>query len=698
MKKIGISQVAVTILFIIISLFAAATARSEIYINNFPWDISVYEGEPLDVPIFINGKSYVGKPVEFFIFTEDLTTHTKAYLSQTGWVPFANNTDLRPLGSLDSMIEYANILWRIFDNTSGMNSFDLGLCIDGSMSGQLTENADCSRMAVRIEEPQNECLGLSLSAASISKTLASGQNDTVQINVRDLCNQNIVFDATTGQNWISLTKQTGGLTVKVDATGLSPGSYIGSIQVTSGGSTKNIDVALTVSTQVCSGVNVSPLSLSKTLTRGMSETVQISVKNSCGQNTDFNATTPQSWIILEKQAGLLKAALNTSSLSPGNYTGTITISSGGASANVSVSLTVKSPTFSLGGSTCTPSSLSVWPVSLTVNSGETKSQSASIANNCGSAVSYTASVTSGNSWLSAQSSGSGMISLTVNAAGLSAGTYQGSIRVTSGGLSEATLNVTMTVQSSGPCEPTTVNVSPVTISKASSVGSNVSSETVTIKDNCGNGIPYTVAAVTGSWISTPVAQAGGTGSLTVSFNTSSLAAGSYNGSIALDLGSFGTKNIPVSLTKSSIDADAVELYNFKIVYNSYSPGQVRYFRFMETSNRGTGNNNSTTLEMMDMTQKALNDIDMIVKYAGPNCEYGKPTLKDYENIKAGRITRGQDGLYFNLTSNAFESVEIINNPEGCYYVMVYNVSDATETKISTKYADFDSYTYSELGQ
>ena len=701
MKKIGITGVAGTILFIIVSLFAAATAHSEIYINNFPADIAINEGEPLDVPIFFDGKSYANKPVELFIFKEDLTNQAKAYLYQTGWVSFTDYAEVRPLASIDSMIEYANILWRAFDNTSGMNSLILGVCIDPTMSGQLTDEADCSLRTVLIEEQQNACLGLSLSDATVTKTVAGGQKVSVQISVKDMCNQDIAFDAASEQSWISLTKQTGGLTATLDASGLSPGSYNGSIQVNSGGVSKKIDVALTVSTQVCSGVTVSPTSISKTLTRGQqSGPLQISVKDSCGNNiavTSFDATSDEpNWISLEKQTGGLTATLNSSSLLPGTHNGVVKVSSGGVSANVSITMTVNPPGFTLPGDSCAPSSLRANPVSLTLNSGETKSQSASITNNCGVAASYTATVASGSSWLTAQSSGSGTMSVTGNAAGMSAGTYQGSVSVTSGGLGTATLNVTMTVLNTGPCEPSTVNVSPSSISRTSSVGTNVSNETLTIKDNCGNNLPYTVTAVTGSWISSPQAQDAGTGSLTVSFNTTALA-GSYDGSIALDLGSFGTKNISVKVTLSNIDNSVVELSNFKNVYYSFNAKEVRYFRFIETSNKGLGNINPTWLEMMDMTQSSgMHNIEMLVKYAGPNCEYGKPTLQDYTETRAGNIKPGEDGLYFSYSTDAFESISIRNNQEGCYYVMVYNASDGYESRISIKYYDGDSKSYSQL--
>jgi hypothetical protein len=252
MKKIGITGVAVTMLFIIVSLFAAATARSEIYINYLPVDIVINEGEPVDVPIFFKGRLYVNKPVGFYIFKEDLITQAKAYLSPTGWVSFTDNSEVRNFASLDSMVEYANIVFRAFDNTWGMNSILLSVCIDPNLSGQLTEGADCSQRAVLITEAQNNtqvCSGVTVSPTSIPKTLTRGQSATVQISVKDSCGNNIAvtsFDATSEQNWISLTKQAGNLTATLNSSSLLPTTHNGVIKVSSGGVTAQVSVSLTV--------------------------------------------------------------------------------------------------------------------------------------------------------------------------------------------------------------------------------------------------------------------------------------------------------------------------------------------------------------------------------------------------------------------------------------------------------------------
>jgi hypothetical protein len=215
---------------------------------------------------------------------------------------------------------------------------------------------------------------------------------------------------------------------------------------------------------------------------------------------------------------------------------------------------------------------------------------------------------------------------------------------------------------------------------------------VTIQDNCGGNLAYTVTAVSGDWITSPQVNTQGTnGTLTIKFNTSGLSSNTYDGKITLDLGQYGTKVIPVTVNVTNPNPNAVLLKNFEIQYFSYAPGQVRYFIFYENSNKKLGNLFSLYVSQMDMTQgTGLGDIDMIVKYAGQNCEFGMPSMTDYDAAKAGTIISGENNLYFRLSSDAFETVRISSNPEGCYYVMVINADDISESRISIKYEDSDS--------
>lgn len=241
------------------------------------------------------------------------------------------------------------------------------------------------------------------------------------------------------------------------------------------------------------------------------------------------------------------------------------------------------------------------------------------------------------------------------------------------------------------CIPSSIVISPSPLVRTFPIGGNVPNTTISIKNNCTNNIPYRVTIINGSWITSPKAGDTGTGTFTVVLNTSSLPIGPYSGGITIDT-MYGTKTIPILLSMVKVPSDMVLLKNLNIEYYSYDPGQVRYFTIYENSNRGLGNTKSLIVDMMDMAQTYLYNIDMIVKYAGVNGELGKPTMSDYNDIKAGKIKYSQNNFYFHLSSNAFETVEIpAPNPQGYYYVMVINIDTVRESKISIKYQDFDSY-------
>jgi len=589
-------------------IFSAASARADVFINDFPEDITVYAGQPLDIPIFFLGGSNSGKPIELFVWIEGLQSGTKFYDSSSGWVLFTDLANLGPLLSVDSMIDYAHIVWPMLNSTSGVESFKLSICMDSKVDGLFTLDTST-------------------------------------------CGEGVVNIVTPPQN--------------------------------------------------CEGFTVAPASISESLQRGGSKTVQLSVKDSCNQPISFSATSSQGWITLTNQQGICNVTLNAASLIPNSYSGTINITSGSASKAVPVSLTVTAPGFSFpGGGACTPSSISsVWPVTITAASGVTKTATASVANNCGAAVSYTASVTSGSEWLSVPTTGNGTITVTANTAGKAAGTYYGTVSISSSGLTGATLNVTLNV--TGPCTPSSVEISPASISSIVFKGSNAPDVPVTVGDNCGNALDYTITAVSAAWgdnagITLPALGGSGNGSFTVKFSTSTLAAGTYTGSITLNVtlgSSTQTKTIPVTVRvdETTGSTSAIRIYNSIDNFYGFSPGQIRYFYFIENSNKGIGNNNVLLVQIADMIQTYMYNVDMVVRYAGETCDDSKmPTMADRDKILRGQIIWGQDGFYASMSADGFESVMIYNNPLGCYYIMVVNVDQFSEDKIRVKYSDLDS--------
>ena len=137
---------------------------------------------------------------------------------------------------------------------------------------------------------------------------------------------------------------------------------------------------------------------------------------------------------------------------------------------------------------------------------------------------------------------------------------------------------------------------------------------------------------------------------------------------------------------------------------------VKYFKFFATASSKYNYPIGLHLDYVPGHDSFGGDNDMIIKYAGENCEAGPPTLNDYYKIimpyrkkygnsiwstrlKIWYRDRVRDNLYYKIgysTSN--ESIEIYgdpDNPHGCYYVMIVNTGDKGQY-LSLQLADIDS--------
>lgn len=348
------------------------------------------------------------------------------------------------------------------------------------------------------------------------------------------------------------------------------------------------------------------------------------------------------------------------------------------------------------------------PVTFTAKQGQPVSPiDVTVADCQGIAVSYrNVSVTKGAEWLkvTSNSNSKGVFTVEVYNTNMApnATPYQGIITFTQGS-STQTLNVSLTID--GQCVKQ-ATASPSSITKPVSKGSTtVSDEVVRITDGCNGSLGYKVASVTAgsasSWITSPVAGDTGTGTLTIKFNAAGLSDGLNTGAIKLEtaLGSITidvNANVSTTTSGSNTNAAAIAIYNNQIQYFSYAPGEVRYFYFIDSHRGDTTNKSQLRIEMMDMNaSNGYNDIDMIAKYSGDLCDpANKPTVAELTAAKNGTLTpqaAATQGIYFNISSDAFESIPVPPpNPEGCWYVMVKNVSLVYEPKISIKWFDADA--------
>lgn len=121
---------------------------------------------------------------------------------------------------------------------------------------------------------------------------------------------------------------------------LSPGSYSGSIVISSNGGSQTISVAMTVRTM---GLSVTPQELDfGTLTN----TIQLEIKNETGSTIKYTVQSSNEWLLTNKETGTISdidyllVIVRREGLSEGDYNGTLLLSTSGSELAVPVKMAV----------------------------------------------------------------------------------------------------------------------------------------------------------------------------------------------------------------------------------------------------------------------------------------------------------------------------------------------------------------------
>jgi uncharacterized protein (TIGR03437 family) len=372
-----------------------------------------------------------------------------------------------------------------------------------------------------------------------------------------------------GGNWLKLTPANGtslpdpavsGATpiVSIDPTGLTAGTYTGTITITTTGGTQPVSVSL----NVLSGTIIIPTpgALVFTAQTGQANPIGQSVYFS-GSDTTLNplsisAVANNSWISLNTGATYVSVSVDQTGLSTGVYSGSVSVSQGGAAnspTTVPVILVVNG-----GGSSGGTGTLTFSPTSISFSSvnGSTPGNT-TLGVSATSSTSFVGSITysSGSGWLTVSPLSSvtpASLTVSANPSGLAAGTYNATISFNVNGVIQ-TVGVSLSVSTSTGGNTGNVTVSPTSLTFSSQSGSSPGAQSVSVSSASGTaGVGFTVTPTTtsgGSWLSTS-ANANPTTpySFNVSVNSNSLAAGTYSGNIQLVPTGGTTVNIPVSLT------------------------------------------------------------------------------------------------------------------------------------------------------
>ncbi|HWB83889.1 MAG TPA: hypothetical protein VG675_07095 [Bryobacteraceae bacterium] len=406
------------------------------------------------------------------------------------------------------------------------------------------------------------------------------------------------------------------MTVGVNPTGLSPGSYVGSILLTSGSITQVVQVSYNVTAASNTppsshNVSVSPASFAFNSAVSASQLV---VSNSNPQAGAINFTASTSggyWLALGPTTGTIPAtapysvsipvSVNSTGLAAGSYNATITISpTGGTPVNVPVTLTVAST-----GPPAVGGNVSVSTTSFAFKSAVSTSELLisqlviSNSNPQAGTINFTAS-TSGGNWLvlgatsgtiPAASPYSVTIPVSVNTAGLAAGSYNATITITPAGGTTVNIPVTLTVASTAPpSSGGNVSVSPASFAFSSAVSTG--QLVVSNPDPQAGAINFTASISGGNWLvlgatsGTIHAAAPYSVTIPVSVNSTGLAAGSYNATITISPSGGATVNVPVVLTVTA--APSTVVVSAVVNAASFLPGAIAPGEIVTIGGSGLG--------------------------------------------------------------------------------------------------------------
>jgi hypothetical protein len=354
--------------------------------------------------------------------------------------------------------------------------------------------------------------------------------------------------------------------------------YAAAIDSFSGG-TGTLKQAITVTAPATNPtLATSPATLSFSYqTGGTVPAAQSVAVTSSGSAISYNVSTSATWLSATPASGSTPGSVSVSvapqSLAAGTYTGSVTLTSSGASNSpktIPITLTVTSAT--LPTLTAAPANLAF---TYQTGGATPAAQTVNLTSSSG-ALSYT--IASSAAWLSATpASGStpGSLSVSVNPSGLATGTYSGTISVTSAGASNSPLKISTTLAVTSASTGASLSVAPGTLSFSYQSGTTSAGSQTLAVSSTGTALSFTAAASGGSWLTVTPASGSTPGSLKVAVNASSLAAGTYNGSITItsDTAANSPQKVPVQLVVGSGGTTRLHIWPPRAVTFDYQSGQ-----------------------------------------------------------------------------------------------------------------------------
>ncbi len=355
-----------------------------------------------------------------------------------------------------------------------------------------------------------------------------------------------VVPATCGANWLRAYPESftapASITVGVELLGfVTPTSCSGTVVLTPANGSAIVQIPVTLRVSTTPLFNITPLALAfNAAFDGAAAAPQtINISTTDNSNVVFSASpstgTSGSWIRLQTSSATTPATVTVradpTNLSVGSYSGSISITSPALTPGRIIPVTLK-VTSTITAAT-SPRSLAFSQV---VGGSAPNSQNLTLTTP-GAQISFvtTTSTTNAVNWLSAApniGTTASTIRVSVNGTGLAPGQYNGSVIITmpAAGNSPLTVPVTFAIT-----QAQTINTNPTAISYTYAAGSaNPPTQQVTVTSAGGGPLTVTAAAATtggATWLTVSPATAATPATFTVSVVPTSLATGSYNGTL-----------------------------------------------------------------------------------------------------------------------------------------------------------------------
>ncbi|ALA58834.1 beta strand repeat-containing protein [Nitrospira moscoviensis] len=407
-------------------------------------------------------------------------------------------------------------------------------------------------------------LQLSPSSLNFSATQGGGAPSSQTLTFWKNSQASRSWTTTARVPWLSASPSSGSLTterdqvhVMVNPAGLAPGAYSSSLIITTTGADGTIrktavPVSLTVTSGSSGGFTITPPSLSYTGTvNGPNQVAGVVVTNTGSSPLTVTWHDNIGWLIATSGdtvtmppggSATISHTASPSLWGVGTFTGVATITGGGVTKHVPVTMTVTK------GST-TPS-IGLSPASLaysgTVGGANPAPQVINVSNSGGGTLTWTA--TDNAAWLTvtpATGTNSGTLTASVNLSGLAAGTYHAAVTISGSGVTAKTVPVTLTV--SAAAAPA-IGLNPTSLSFSGTVGgANPAAKSIGIS-NAGGGTLTWTASDNAAWLTLSPTSGTNSGTVSASVNLSGLAAGTYNAAVTISATGAAAKTVPVTLT------------------------------------------------------------------------------------------------------------------------------------------------------